>query len=255
MARPAASQIRDAMTSILSPRVIREAARRLGVVRRERKVDVVALVQVLVLGFGGARRRTIAGFRRAYELATGVTLAPSAFYGRLTPALAELLRELTLRVFERLGANARRMHLALSALLEVFIADGSLVRLGDALEPWYPSVWTNHTKASAKLHVIMNAATRTPRFFELHPGKCHDVTLLRIGPWVNSRMLIGDLAYYQGKLFRAIQQEEGYFLFRVKGRANFVVVGSDDPAEVGRRLRAVLHAHRGGTVDVEVDYS
>jgi len=103
------------MTSILSPRVIRQEARRLGVVRRERKIDVVALVQVLVLGFSGARRRTIAGFRRAYELATGVTLAPSAFYGRLTPALAELLRELTLRAFDQLGENARRMHLALSA--------------------------------------------------------------------------------------------------------------------------------------------
>jgi putative transposase len=255
MARLAASQIREPLTSILSPRVIRQAARRLGVVRRERKVDVVALVQVLVLGFDGARRRTIAGFRRSYELATGVTLAPSAFYDRLTPALAQLLRELTLRAFDQLGAKARRMHLALSEFLEVFIADGSLVRLGDALEPWYPSVWTHHTKASAKLHVIMDAATRTPRSFELHPGKCHDVTLVRIGPWVKDRLLIGDLAYYQGKLFRAIQQENGYFLCRVKERANFVVVGSDDPAEVGRRLRAVLHAHRGETVDVEVDYA
>jgi hypothetical protein len=39
----------------------------------------------------------------------------------------------------------------------------------------------------------------------------------------------------------------------VKERAHFIVVGSDDPAEVERRLRAVLPAHRGETVDVEVD--
>jgi putative transposase len=255
MARLAASQIRDPMTRILSPRVIRPAARRLGVVRRERKVDLVALVQVLVLGFDGARRRTIAGFRRAYELATGVTLAPSAFYDRLTPSLAQRLRELTLRAFEDLGAPARRMHLALSAFLEVFIADGSLIRWGDALVPWYPSVWTHHTKASAKLHVILDAATRTPRSFEIHPGKCHDVPLIRIGPWVKNRLLIGDLAYYQGKRFRALQRENGYFLCRMKERTGFIVVGSDDPAEVGRRLRAVLHAHRGETVNLELDYA
>jgi hypothetical protein len=191
----------------LSPRVIRQAARRLGVVRRERKVDVVALARVLVLGFDGARRRTLAGFRRPYELATGVTLAPSAFYDRLTPALAQRLRELTPRGFDDLGAPARRMHLALSAFLEVFIADGSRVRWGDALVPSRPSVWTHHPKASAELHVILDAATRTPRSFELHLGGGHDVPWIRIGPWVKDRLFIGDLAYDPGKRLRAIQRK------------------------------------------------
>ncbi len=63
----------------------------------------MALVAALVLGFDGAQRRTIASFRRAYELATGTTLAPSAFYDRLTPELAELLRKLTFRAPAKLG--------------------------------------------------------------------------------------------------------------------------------------------------------
>jgi hypothetical protein len=45
----------------------------------------------------------------------------------------------------------------------VFIADGSLVRFHDNLEADYPSVWTNHMKASGKVHVVMNAVGRIPK--------------------------------------------------------------------------------------------
>jgi putative transposase len=255
MARREGSQIWRALTSLLSPRWIRRRARQLGVVKRERKVDVVALVAALVLGFDGAQRRTIAGFRRAYELATGTTLAPSAFYERLTPELAALLRELTFRALEKLGRQTGRMQLALSAFIEVFVADGSLVRLGDALEPWYPSVFTNHTKASAKVHVVMDARTRTPRSLELHPGSRHDVTILSVGPWVKGRLLVLDLAYYQGKLFTAIAKQHGYFLCRLKAHANFKVLASDKRRHVGRRLKEVIENTQGKPLDVEVDFA
>jgi putative transposase len=255
MARREGSQIRRALTSLLSPRWIRRQARELGVVRRRRKVDVVALVSALVLGFDGVQRRTIAGFRRAYELATGTTLAPSAFYDRLTPELAELLRKLTFRALAQLGEQTTRMQLALSAFVEILIADGSLVRLQDALEPWYPSVWTNHTKASAKMHVVMDARTRTPRSLELHPGSQHDVTLLSVGPWVKGRLLVLDLAYYQGKLFTAIAEQQGYFLCRLKAHANFRVLASSKRRHEGRKLKEVIEDRQGRPLDVEVDFA
>ena len=255
MARREGSQIRRALTSLLSRRWIHRQARELGVVKRRRKVDVVALVAALVLGFDGVQRRTIAGFRRAYELVTGTTLAPSAFYHRLTPELCQLLRQLTFRALAELGGQTARMQRAWSAFVEVFVADGSLVRLRDALEPWYPSVWTNHTKASAKMHVVMDARTRTPRSLELYPGSHHDVTLLSVGPWVKGRLLVLDLGYYQGQLFTAIQQQGGFFLCRLKDRANFEVLVSDQRRHVGRRLREVVAEMQGRPLDVEVDYA
>lgn len=62
--------------------------------KRARKVDIVALVCTLVLGFDRGAKRTVASLRRAYAMSTETTLAPSAFYDRFTPALAELMREL-----------------------------------------------------------------------------------------------------------------------------------------------------------------
>ena len=70
MAQGQASHIRAALTSLLSPQLIRRRAAALGAVKRRRKVDVVALVYTLVLGFDRGRERTLACLRRAYISAT-----------------------------------------------------------------------------------------------------------------------------------------------------------------------------------------
>src|SRR5262249_18789796 len=115
--------------------------------------------------------------------ATRTTLVPSAFYSRFTPELAELMRSLVLHAFEELSAKPAKWCKALAAFKDVFITDGSLIRLDDALQSDYPSVWTNHTKASVKLiswpaahsayrlnHGLLPARNTTRRLSPLGPG-------------------------------------------------------------------------------------
>lgn len=84
------------------PQRIQALACELGVVRRQRKVDIVALVYRLALGFSASNRRSLAGLRRALgSERRGTTLAPSAFYDRFADQLAQLL--------DRLAAVARRL--------------------------------------------------------------------------------------------------------------------------------------------------
>ena len=255
MARAPGSHIRNALTSILSPQLIRGMAARLGVVKRRRKVDVVALVSALVLGADRGATRSLASLRRTYELSTGTRLAASAFYDRFTPELAELMRQLTQRAFGELAEGTTKLKRALGAFAKVYIADGSVIRLHDVLEADYPSIWTNHMKASAKLHVVMNGATRTPELLRIVPGSQHDVTLLTVGPWCRGALLVFDLAYYQGKLFRKILDMGGHFLCRVKKDANFLITGADSNEWVGRRHRELLATMVGQTFEAEVDYA
>ena len=207
-----------------------------------------------MLGFGRGRTRTLAALRRAYALATGVTLAPSAFYDRFTPELAELMRQLTEVAFAKLANSDSRLALALSAFAKVFVVDGSLIRLRDALEADYPSVWTNHTKASAKLHVVIDGAHRTPEQIQIVPGARHDLNLLAVGPWCRSSLLLFDLAYYQGKLFRKIIDHGGSFLCRVKKDANFVIAAASKASWVGCKHRDIIGTMKGHSFEVEVDY-
>ncbi len=59
------------------------------------------------------------------------------------------MKQLTTRGFMQLKEGTSRLQRTLAALVEVFIADGSLVRLHPNLQDDYPSDWTNHTKAGA----------------------------------------------------------------------------------------------------------
>lgn len=254
MARQENSVVRDALTSLMSPRLIRRRASALGAVKRRRKVDIVSLVYTLVLGFDRGAGRTVASLRRAYASTAGVTLAPSAFYDRFTPQLAELMRQLTAHALEQLSRGTSKLELALAAFTKVFIADGSLIRLSDALEADYPSVWTNHTKASIKLHVVMNGATRTPQILRLAPGSQHDLSLMSVGPFCRGTLLLFDLAYYQGKLFRKIVDHGGHFLCRVKKDANFRIVRAEKDHWVGRRHKDLMVEMRGASFEVDVDY-
>lgn len=254
MTRSVTSHIREALTSLLSPQFIRHHATALGAVKRRRKVDVVALVCTLVLAFARGRTRSLASLRRAYAAATGTTLAASAFYDRFTPALAKLMQKLTERALAKLAQDGTKRRRAFGVFAKLLIADGSLVRLPDALERHYPSVWTNHTRASAKLHVIMNGTTRTPDHVEIAPGSTHDLTLMSVEACCIGSLYVFDLAYYQGKLFCRIVERGGHFLCRVKKDANFRIVAAKDARWVGCSHKTVLAQMRGRSFDVWIDY-
>jgi putative transposase len=255
MAHNRSSHVRDALTRLISPQRIRRCATSLGAVKRRRKVDIVSLVYTLVLGFDRGAERTLASLRRAYASTAGVTLAPSAFYDRFTPALAELMRALTVHALRQLSqCGTSKLERALSAFAKVFIADGSLIRLSDALASDYPSVWTNHTKASIKLHVVMNGVTRTPEVVRVAAGSRHDLSLMSVGAFCRGTLLIFDLAYIQGKLFRKIVSEGGHFLCRVKKDANFRIVAAEQARWVGLKHQDILSEMHGKSFEAEIDY-
>jgi len=67
MARGRSSDIRRELRKVIPESVVNEWARETGAVQRQRHVRIYDLVWVLVLGFTGGRKRTLAGLRRRYE--------------------------------------------------------------------------------------------------------------------------------------------------------------------------------------------
>ena len=78
----------------LSSEFLEEHAEELGVVERDRKLQIPAFVWAFVFGFAAGKSRTFAGFRRSYNSTTDGTISPGGFYQRLTPSLAEYLHDL-----------------------------------------------------------------------------------------------------------------------------------------------------------------
>jgi hypothetical protein len=115
-------------------------------------------------------------------------------------------------------------------------------------------VWSNHTKASAKLHLTIDAASRSPAIVQIVPGSRHDVSVLQPGPWCHGALFVFDLAYYDGKLFQRILEHGGHFLCRVKKDANFLIRDANLPEWDGRRHSELAAASRGRSFDVRIEH-
>lgn len=246
------------MASLISTKTLNVLAQYAGMSRRRRKVDPVALFWTIVLGFTSGRHRTLAGLRRSFQRSTGVRLVPSAFYDRFTRQLARFFRLVVEELLNRVEASHVQLHGTLSSFRDVVLTDSTLVRLHDLLEKRFPACRTNHTRASAKLHVVMSVMGRGLRSIKLTSGRQHDGPVFTVGRWVKDRLLLFDLGYYRYQLFDRIDRQDGYFISRLKDNANpliTAVLGSDAVGGlplVGQRLQDVVNRLRRETLDVRV---
>ena len=240
MPKKISNPIRDAIGSVLTARRIEPLARDLGVVKRQRKLRITAFVGAVVLGFATGAQRSLAGMRRAYERCT--------WDGLLREAMVTVSRAVTTQDWGTL--HTPKLKHALARFEQVLVADGSLIKLHESLAAQFPSVFPNKVGAAAKLHVVINVAGRSARSVQLVAGKRHDVTILQVGPWVAGKLLILDLAYRKGLLYKRIADNGGYFLLRKKQSDNPLIT---DPRWRGKRLSMLVKAFVGKTFDVDAE--
>lgn len=260
MARSKTTPVRSTLRGVLDRRRIKAAAKRHGVVRRRRKVDIFLLVWTLVLGFQVGAERTLTGLRQIYQRASGHAIAPSAFYDRLTGRMAKLLYRLVQDTLAAQPIGSRMPKGVLAGFTEVLALDSSVLRLHDLLSTAFAACRTNHTKAAAKLHVVMNVCDGSARKVKLTSERTSDGTpWRRMGQWVRGRLLLFDLGYYSFRLFDRIDANGGFFVSRAKSNFNPVIVGVNRKWRgravdgVGRRLRDVLPLLQREFLDIEVE--
>lgn len=251
-----------AVATFLNHDRVHELGRELGVVRRDRKVNLVALVSTLVLGFQVGSTRTLEGLRVAYQSLARHTIARSAFYGRLTGRMAELLRLLAFDAIAKVGDTPTAPQGYLKHFKELLAIDSTVIALHDLLASDYPGCRTNHTKAAAKLHMVMNVADGSPRRLKLTSERTGDtMPWQRVGKWLSGCLALFDLGYYSFSLFDRIEQNGGYFLTRLKSNANPVIGrtnrqsrGRAIPIE-GKSLKEALDVVQREVLDFEAEVS
>lgn len=259
MAQQHSTELLPTLKRLGNRRRLQELARQYGVIVRRRTVGIYALFWTLVLGFTTGNERTLAGLRRAFEKASGRTIAPSAFYDRFTPALARMMRAVLSDLMAGTMAAERGLDGILSSFRDVLIVDSTLIRLNDLLAKTFPASRTNHTLAALKTHVILSVRGGGATSLKITSGREADGPLLRAGKWVRGRLLLFDLGYYRFQLFACIDREGGFFISRLKDGANPVITALYQRLRgrkvvlVGEKLQNVLGRLRRRVLDVEVD--
>jgi IS4 transposase len=259
MARRKTIGIKKVLTRILPRGVLDRLAKETGLSQRRRKIQPHALFWTLVLGFGAGRERTIAGLRRAFEITTGVSLVPSAFYDRFTPALAKFMKAVVGRVLADVVEPSRQLGGMLASFRDVVLTDATVIRLHDLLKKAFPACRTNHTLAALKMHTVLSVNSAGPRSIKITSERVHDGPVFQVGKWVKDRLLIFDLAYFRFQLFSCIERNGGYFIVRLKKSADPVIVatnrrwrGASVPL-IGRKVSEVIERLKREVLDVVVE--
>lgn len=250
MAKKHSIDIRRTLSKVVTKRFLEESAVETGFIVRDRKIEPVAFFWTLVLGFGVGSTKSFASLRRCYQRETGKSLVPSAFYDRFTPALVAWLECVLAHVLSHAAEPARALRGRLSVFKDVLLMDATVLRLHDQLEKCFAACRTNHTKAAAKLTVVMSVVGRGPRRLVLTGERRHDSKLHGVGEWVRGRLLLFDLGYYSYAMFSAIVRHGGFFVTRLKDNANPVIV--EEGPLFGQPLQDVLATIRRPVLDVRV---
>lgn len=253
--------VEAALLDLFPEEWLRQKAAELGVVERHRKIDPVVLFWTLVFGFGVGTQRQLANLRRTYESNTGTKVAPSSFYDRFTPELVAFLKAAVQRGISQAAEPGRPLSERLQSFSDVVAADGTILRLHEALAGTWAGCRTNHSPAAIKLTAVSSLVGEAPRTVALHAGRKAEVDTLSIGPWVKDRLLLFDLGFYKYQKFDAIERNGGFFISRCKDNANPEIVDTHlvwrgrSVELVGKKLQDVLPQLKREVLDAEVEVS
>lgn len=219
--------LQSSLRKLLPRALVEEQARACGAFKRMRKVDPFKFVWTIVLGFATADTRTLAGFRRIHQLVTNQSLEESSFYDRFSPAFVVLLRRLLDHVIDISWGLNRVATGRLKQFRDILITDSTVIRLHHLLAKSFPACRTNHTRAAAKVHLIMCAAGAGKQSVKVTSERRHDRRAFVLGPWVRGKLLLFDLGFFDYRLFCRIEDLGGHFVSRLKRSANPVIVAQN----------------------------
>jgi IS4 transposase len=254
--KASSSDVERRLTNLLPSGALEDHAEAVGVVERDGKLQLPPLVWSFAFGFAAGESRTLAGFRRCYNATADEPLSPGGFYQRLTPTFAEYLRDLVEFGLDEV-AVPHTISDELDRFRDVMIADGTVLRLHEFLCEAYEARYEE--QAGARLHLLHNVTDQTIDQFSITDERAHDSTQLDTGSWLEGRLALLDLAYFKYRRFALIDENDGYFVSRLKRSANPVITeelrewrGRAIPLE-GKKVFDIVDDLQREYIDVEVE--
>ena len=242
---------------------LREAAKETGLIKRERKIDPVIMFWVLTLGFGVRLQRSLASLKRQYEKDSAETISDSSWYYRFTPEMVRFLHLCVIHGIEELAKEPnRKLTDKLDNFKDVLIQDSTIIRLHKSLAEKFPAVRSRNVAAGIKVGVLVSAVADGPKSVALYGERTAEIKTLKIGPWLKDRVILLDLGFYKHQMFARICENGGYFVSRLKGSVNPVIVSIHDENDgkrfqdfVGKPVREILPRLEGERLDAIVEIS
>ena len=253
MASPQPTSPETFLLDLFPAAAIRRMAKHVGCVQRVRRLDILALVLVVVLTTHGNGEQPIAGMRRALERRTTLLLASSSFWARLSPAFGKLVRWMLDSLIERSWEEPRRLTGFLRDFKDVIAVDATVVQVHKSLKAKWKGTGSD---AAVKVHTLIRALTGELLHYRITAETRPECRVFGVGHWARGSLFLLDRGYSAAALWWRVHRVGGFFVTRLKTSFHAVIVevnpghrGSRSKAQ-GSKVRDLMKGRHGGRIDV-----
>lgn len=207
-------QVRNLFTTILDRDLLEAWARELGLVERQRKIEVFELVISTVIAAssaGGARTGDI--LRNYLERLPEPKISRQALYKRLNFEFELLMEKIAQRSLEYARGLTPDLPHPLNCVKDWFIVDSETVQLNMALKHEFRGTGDY---AAIKVHKRLSVGTGTTVDYSLSPAREHDSKHLDIDESWRGYGLLCDLGYASFDRLKACENHGVMFVIRLK---------------------------------------
>jgi putative transposase len=255
------SLVLPVLANVFCEQAVRRESRRLGVVRRQGKVDAYALLVTVVLCLMVRGPTAISQLGHTVGRVTGKPLARSSFWDRFTPSFAQLMKWALDRLVTQSRPIERRPPGVLSGFRDVLAADATVMKVHDSLRPRWKGTRRNSARAAVKLHAWVRVLTGELVKYRLTREAFADCKAFGIDHQLRGVLMLFDRGYASPSLWRRIDSVDGYFLTRIPAGWNPTVI-EENRRHRGRarklsglKLRDALCGLKRTVVDVQAEFS
>ena len=201
------------LLALFPPELIRKTAHLVGAVKRKRLVDILSLILVVVLTPSGQGEQPIAGMRRELERRTGLLLARSSFWARLSPNFGRLVRWMLDSVVQRAWSAPPPLLGFLAGFKDVIAGDATVVQVHKSLA----SKWKGTgSPAAIKVHTLVRALTGELLRYKITAETQPECRVFGVGHWAKDVLFLLDRGYSAAALWWRIHRVGGFFVTRLK---------------------------------------
>ena len=205
--------VREVFGAILPTSEVEKLADELGVIERERKLQLVELVRSIVLETGTPNGGVQADIMRAYLENEVPTVTRPAFYGWFHEPLERLMERLAHRALKYAYSLKVDLPSPLDIVSDWYIVDSSTVKLSDTLVDEFQGTGDY---AAIKVHKKISVGRGSTVKYHFSPAREHDSIHLVIDETWRGCGLLADLAYVSLDRLNACDAHGVYYDVRLK---------------------------------------
>jgi len=218
----------------------------------------MALVLTVVLTVCGRGEQPIAEMRREFERRTGVLVARSSFWARLSPEFGRLVRWLLDSVVKRSWDSVPQLPGFLEGFTDLIAGDATVVQVHKNLvDRWKGTA----TDAAIKVHTLVRPLTGELLRYRITEETRPECKVFGVGHWARGALFLLDRGYSAAALWWRIHRLGGFFVTRLKKSFHARVVEVNPghrgsrTKPVGKKIWDVLEGRRGGRIDVMCSFT